>query len=158
MLWHDQTKVGNYNEGIRIPEALYDRLDQRRRKTLTRFEHRHGRLPTAQERAIIALFPSDVRNVNEDKSLSYPCFWASFRAWVDSLDLGAAVAHQARHTLATNLLRAGASLAHIRRYLGHVSDRMAEHYVNPQELHQTGEGPQVARSSRRSAGLPEALV
>ncbi|MGP4099510.1 tyrosine-type recombinase/integrase [Nonomuraea sp. KM90] len=75
------------------------------------------------------MFPSDVRNVNEDKSLSYPCFWASFRAWVDSLDLGAAVAHQARHTLATNLLRAGASLAHIRRYLGHVSDRMAEHYV-----------------------------
>jgi Phage integrase family len=53
-----------------------------------------------------------------------------FRRWVDSLDLGpAVVAHQARHTMATNLLRAGASLAHIRRYLGHVSDRMAEHYI-----------------------------
>ena len=38
--------------------------------------------------------------------------------------------HQARHTLATNLLRAGASLTHIRRYLGQVSDRMAEHYVH----------------------------
>ena len=32
-------------------------------------------------------------------------------------------------TLATNLLRTGASLAHIRRYLGQVSDRMAEHYT-----------------------------
>ena len=31
--------------------------------------------------------------------------------------------------MATNLLRAGATLAHIRRYLGHVSDRMAEHYA-----------------------------
>jgi hypothetical protein len=40
------------------------------------------------------------------------------------------VPHQARHTLATNLLRAGASLTHIRRYLGQVSDRMAEHYVH----------------------------
>src|SRR5258707_1825626 len=37
---------------------------------------------------------------------------------------------RARHTLATNLLRAGASLTHIRRYLGQVSDRMAEHYVH----------------------------
>ena len=46
------------------------------------------------------------------------------------LDLGHCVPHQARHTLATNLLRAGASLTHIRRYLGQVSDRMAEHYVH----------------------------
>src|SRR5712691_9898036 len=37
---------------------------------------------------------------------------------------------EARHTLATNLLRNGATLTHIRRYLGQVSDRMAEHYVN----------------------------
>jgi hypothetical protein len=40
------------------------------------------------------------------------------------------VPHQSRHTLATNLLRAGASLTHIRRYLGQVSDGMAEHYVH----------------------------
>jgi len=33
------------------------------------------------------------------------------------------------HTLATSLLRHGATLTHIRRYLGHVSDRMAEHYT-----------------------------
>ena len=48
---------------------------------------------------------------------------------LDGLDLGGNVAHQARHTLATKLLAAGASLAHIRKYLGHVSDRMAEHYA-----------------------------
>ncbi|MGY1984221.1 tyrosine-type recombinase/integrase [Nocardia gipuzkoensis] len=129
MLWHDQTKVGNYDQAIRIPETLYQRLDARRAKTLTRFEHRHGRLPTGRERAAIALFPSDIRNRDETRSVSYRYFGAHFRDWVDALDLGAAVAHQARHTLATNLLRAGASLAHIRRYLGHVSDRMAEHYL-----------------------------
>ncbi|MEN8655306.1 tyrosine-type recombinase/integrase [Streptomyces sp. 21So2-11] len=31
------------------------------------------------------------------------------------------VPHQARHSLATSLLRAGASLTHVRRYLGHVA-------------------------------------
>src|SRR6266511_3750677 len=46
------------------------------------------------------------------------------------MDLGHYVPHQARHTLATNLLRHGATLTHIRRYLGQVSDRMAEHYVH----------------------------
>src|SRR5207249_3440309 len=107
-------------EAIRIPEPLYDRLDARRGKTLVRFEHRHGRLPSAQERAVIALFPSHIKNPNEVHSFSYPTFGRWFRTWVDGLDLGHAVAHQARHTLATNLLRAGASLAQIRRYLGQI--------------------------------------
>ncbi|MGO4750837.1 hypothetical protein AB4212_19845 [Streptomyces sp. 2MCAF27] len=38
MLWHGPTKVGNYNEGIRIPEPVYQRLDARRTKTLQLFE------------------------------------------------------------------------------------------------------------------------
>jgi site-specific recombinase XerD len=129
MLWHDQTKVGNYNEAIRIPEILFARLGARQAKTLARFEDRHGRQPTAAERTTMALFPTDRRNRHEDRSISYELFNARFREWVTSLDVGHAVAHQARHTMATNLLRAGASLAHIRRYLGQVSDRMAEHYV-----------------------------
>ncbi len=129
MLWHDQTKVGNYNEGIRIPEALYERIDHRRAKTIARFEDRHGRPPTAHERSEMALFPTNVRNHAERQSLSYGFFSHSFKRWVEELDLPASVPHQARHTLATNLLRTGASLAHIRRYLGQVSDRMAEHYT-----------------------------
>jgi hypothetical protein len=129
MLWHDQTKVGNYNEGIRIPEYLYARIDARRQKTLTRFEYRHGRHPTPEERTRIALFPTRVRNPAEEESISYNYFNTQFGVWLDRLDLGGHVAHQARHTLATKLLAAGASLAHIRKYLGHVSDRMAEHYA-----------------------------
>lgn len=130
MLWHDQTKVGHYNEAIRIPETLHQRLEDRRDKTLTRFEDRHGRPPTPAERTEMVLFPTHHRYHTGNRSVSYGHFNARFRAWVDSLDLGpAVVAHQARHTLATNLLRAGATLAHIRHYLGHVSDRMAEHYA-----------------------------
>ncbi|MFJ9368459.1 tyrosine-type recombinase/integrase [Nocardia sp. NPDC101769] len=129
ILWHDQTKVGNLNEGIRIPESLYQRIDARREKTITRFEHWNGRLPTATERAALALFPTRVANPDLTRSVSYTYFRKPFRQWVDGLDLPRTVAHQARHTLATNLLRAGASLAHIRRYLGHVSETMAEHYT-----------------------------
>ena len=129
MLWHDQTKVGNYNEAVRIPEALYRRLDARRATSLARFEDRHGRSPTTTERAAMALFPTHIRNPKMDKSLSRAHFNCQFRDWVDSLAMGRQVPHQARHTMATNLLRAGATLAHIRRFLGHVSDQMAEHYI-----------------------------
>jgi integrase len=129
MLWHDQTKVGNYNAGIRIPERLYTRLDERRRISLTRFEHRHARPPTPDERNAMALFPSATRSSGETRPLAYTTFYRQFRVWVDGLDLGSCVPHQARHTLATRLLKHGATLAHIRQYLGQVSERMAEHYA-----------------------------
>ncbi|MBW0105273.1 site-specific integrase [Pseudonocardia sp. KRD-291] len=126
MLWHDQTKVGNYDVAIRIPERLYDVLVERQRKTLDRYTAEHGRRPTDAERARLALFPSTHRNHDGTVSLTYQWFHHRFNTWVDSLDLGRWVPHQARHTLATNLLRAGATLTHIRKYLGQVSDRMAE--------------------------------
>jgi integrase len=131
MLWHDQTKVGNYNDAIRIPESLYNLVRERQRKTLDRFEARHGRPATSQERIGMALFPTPLCNLDGRNAISYNWFQVRFRDWVDHLDLGGHfVAHQARHTLATNLLRQGATLTHVRRYLGHCSDRMAEHYVH----------------------------
>lgn len=62
-------------------------------------------------------------------NVTYTWFGDHFRTWVDDLDLGTAVPHQARHTLATKLLAAGASMQHIKRFLGHVSERMTEHYA-----------------------------
>jgi integrase len=130
LLWHDQTKVGRYDEAIRIPETVYERITARQRTTLGWFADRHGgRQATAQERAAMALFPTNMRNPDGRASMSSSWFSDRFRAWVDGLDLGHYVAHQARHTLATRLLKHGATLTHIRRYLGHVSDRMAEHYT-----------------------------
>ena len=38
MLWHDQTKVGNYDQAIRIPERLHQLLTERQHKTLAAFD------------------------------------------------------------------------------------------------------------------------
>jgi integrase len=130
MLWHDQTKVGNYDEAIRIPEQLSHLIRARQNKTLAVFADRHGgRAATADERAVMMLFPTNRRNDQGMRPVSYNWFHKWFRQWIDELDLGRYVAHQARHTMATRLLRHGATLTHIRKYLGHVSDRMAEQYI-----------------------------
>lgn len=72
LLRHDQTKVGNLNAAVRIPDHLLDRLEERRRKTLTHYADRHaGRLPTAAERAHLALFPTDILNPDGRRALSY---------------------------------------------------------------------------------------
>jgi integrase len=130
MLWHDQTKVGNYDQALRIPERVHQLLQARQHKTLAVFQTRNNRPPTAQERAQMALFPTNQRNRDGRTPLSYNWFHKGFKPWIDELDIGRWVPHQARHSLATNLLRAGASLTHVRRYLGHVSERMAEHYIH----------------------------
>ncbi len=130
MLWHDQTKVGNYDAAIRIPERVYQLLEARQHKTVAVFTTRHNRPPGAEERARLALFPTSRRNADGRRSLSYKWFHKGFKGWIDNLDIGRWVPHQARHSLATSLLRAGASLTHIRRYLGQVSEKMAEHYVH----------------------------
>ena len=130
MLWHDQTKVGNYDEAVRIPERVYQLLESRQRKTVDLFRERNNRLPSADERSRMALFPTSRRNRDCRQSLTYQWFHQNFSSWTDDLDLSRWVPHQARHSMATGLLRSGASLAHVRRYLGHVSDRMAEHYIH----------------------------
>jgi integrase len=130
MFWHDQTKVGSYDAAIRIPERLYQLIEQRQAKTLDRFAARHGHRPPGADRARLALFPTAYRNPDGTVSLTHQWFYSRFRPWIADLDLGHCVPHQARHTLATSLLRHGATLTHIRRYLGQVSDRMAEHYVH----------------------------
>ncbi|MCM1947736.1 site-specific integrase [Streptomyces sp. G2] len=129
LLWHDQTKVGNLDEAIRIPERLVQRIEVRQAKTIDRFVQRNGRPPTPEERAALALFPRRSTNRNGHSSMSYGWFQTAFSAWVTSLELSG-VPHQARHTLATKLLEAGANLTHIKRYLGQVSDAMAEHYTH----------------------------
>jgi integrase len=130
MLWHDQAKVGNYDQAIRIPEPIYQRLRERHDKTLARFtDSQGGRSPTPQERAAMALFPTGTRNRDGQLPMSTAWFGSSFRQWINGLQLGHYVPHQARHSLATRLLAHGATLGHIRRYLGHVSIRMTEHYA-----------------------------
>ncbi|MGW2998156.1 tyrosine-type recombinase/integrase [Streptomyces sp. NPDC001155] len=130
MFWYDATKVGNYDDAIRISERLYKRIKARQARTIDRFLEREGRIPTAEERLKIALFPARNSNRNHLKGICYTWFNNQFRQWIDSLTDIHVVTHQTRHTLATNLLKAGANLTHIKRYLGQVSEAMAEHYVH----------------------------
>jgi len=101
MMWHDQTKVNNYDQAIRIPDARYLRLQARQRATVETFSHRHGRTPTPQERARMALFPGARRNPDGRMPLGYAWFLQHFQVWIADLDLGRCVPHQARHTMAT---------------------------------------------------------
>jgi len=130
MLWHDQSKVGRYDQAIRIPEPLHERLARRQAATCETFEHLRGRATTPPERTVIALFPCETANLTPTHAVSPAWFTRHFRAWADDLGIGACMPHQARHSLATALLRNGATLSHVKRYLGQVSERMAEHYVH----------------------------
>jgi integrase len=86
VLWHDQTKVGNLDAAIRIPERIYQVLAGRQAKTVDRFTARHGRRPPGAERAALALFPSPRRNPDGTNALGYTWFCKRFRRWVDGLD------------------------------------------------------------------------
>ena len=68
LLWHDQTKVGNYDEAIRIPESIYQRLpsagqDPAWFATSTAASH-------PRRAAALALFPTRIRNPHGTKAIS----------------------------------------------------------------------------------------
>jgi integrase len=130
-LWVDMTKVGKLDYAIQIPRDVYDLIRARQHKTLDRFRARTGRGPSAAERKAIALFPSRVANPGLDRAVSIATFTVAFKDWLASeeVDLPGHTTHQARHTLATRLVAAGASMTHVKQVLGHVSEAMSEAYV-----------------------------
>jgi integrase len=130
-LWVDMTKVGKLDYAIQIPRDVYDVVRARQAKTLERFGRRHGVEPTAKQRRAIALFPSPLANPTFERSIAPSRFGLKFREWIASeqVNLPGHTTHQARHTLATRLVSAGASMAHVKRVLGHVSEHMSESYV-----------------------------
>lgn len=58
-----------------------------------------------------------------------------------------------RHTCATHNYERGMTLWEVQKVLGHDWATTTLQYMNPRELHQTGEKPQVARSRRGVEGL-----
>ncbi len=130
-LWVDMTKVGKLDYAIQVPRDIYDLIRARQRKTLDRFRAKLGRDPSAAERRVIALFPSRVANPGFERAVSTATFAVAFKDWLASeqVDLPGHTSHQARHTLATRLVAAGASMAHVKQVLGHVSEAMSEAYV-----------------------------
>jgi integrase len=130
-MWIDMTKVDKLDYAIQIPRDLYDLICARQAKTIERFRLKHGAAPTAKQRRLIALFPSRITNPTFERSVSTSRFGMAFKAWLqmDQISLPGHTTHQARHTLATRLVNAGASMTHVKRVLGHVSERMGDSYV-----------------------------
>src|ERR1035441_7843039 len=71
--------------------------------------------------------------------------------------LAQATCHMLRHTCLTRLREAGMALEAVQAQAGHRSIESTRIYLNPRELHQAGEKPQVATSGRRSSGLSRVL-
>ena len=130
-MWVDMTKVDKLDYAIQIPRDVYDLVVDRQAKTAKKFRLKHGEEPTPAQRRTIALFPSKVANPSFERSLSTSSFTVAFKAWLESeqIRLPGHTTHQARHTLATQLVAAGASMAHVKQVLGHVSERMSDSYV-----------------------------
>jgi len=130
-MWVDMTKVGKLDYAVQIPRDVYDLIVARQAKTVERYRLRHGAEPIGVERRVIALFPSPVTNPTFVRSISPSKFAVTFKAWIESeaINLPGHTTHQARHTLATRLVNAGASMTHVKRVLGHVSERMGDSYV-----------------------------
>lgn len=63
-----------------------------------------------------------------------------------------------RHNAASRLLRAGVGLPTISAVLGHASPESTNTYMNPRELHQMGEFPQVACRGRDPSEYAGAVV
>ena len=80
---HDQTKVGNYDEAIRIPERVDETREARQRKTLAVFQERNSRPPTAAERALTALFPTNLHTRDCRYAVSYSRLHRGFKTWID---------------------------------------------------------------------------
>lgn len=130
-LWVDMTKVGKLDYAIQIPRDVYDLIRARQVKTAHRYQLKHGTDLTATQRRTIALFPSRVSNPSFERSLSASTFAVAFKTWIesDTMRIPGHTTHQARHTLATRLIHAGASMTHVKQVLGQVSERMADSYV-----------------------------
>ena len=101
------------------------------RDGLEKFRLKHGQEPTSKQKRTIALFPSRVTNPTFTRSVADTSFSTAFKNWIDSdqMRLPGHTTHQARHTLATRLVKAGATMAHVKTVLGHVSERMSDSYV-----------------------------
>ncbi len=131
-LWVDMTKVGKLDYAIQIPRDVYELIGTRQAKTERRYRLKHGTDPTTTQRHRIALFPQPGQ---QPPPSSDPCAARRSRprSRLDRIghDAGSPghTTHQARHTLATRLVQAGASMTHVKRVLGQVSERMGESYV-----------------------------
>lgn len=127
--WFDMTKVNQLDYGVLIPDDVFWVIRERQKKTAERYRLKHGVAPTGKTAQKIALFPSTTQNSQFFNAIAIATFQARFKQWLEEIELPGYVSHQARHTLATRLVDAGAPMVVVKQILGHVSERMSEHYT-----------------------------
>ncbi|GLP79748.1 tyrosine-type recombinase/integrase [Mycobacterium antarcticum] len=127
--WFDMTKVNQLDYGVLIPDDAFWVIRERQQKTAERYRLKHGSAPTGKTTQKIALFPSTTQNPHFLNAIAIATFQDRFKKWLEEIELPGHVSHQARHTLATRLVDAGAPMVVVKQILGHVSERMSEHYT-----------------------------
>lgn len=127
--WFDMTKVNQLDYGVLIPDDVFWVIRERQKKTAEKYRLKHGVAPTGKTAQKIALFPSITQNSHFLNAIAIATFQARFKRWLEEIELPGHVSHQARHTLATRLVEAGAPMVVVKQILGHVSERMSEHYT-----------------------------
>ncbi len=127
--WFDMTKVNQLDYGVLIPDDVFWVIGERQKKTAERYRLKHGIVPSGRTTQKIALFPSTTQNPHFVNAIAIATFQARFKRWLEEIELPGHVSHQARHTLATRLVDAGAPMVVVKQLLGHVSERMSEHYT-----------------------------
>ncbi len=127
--WFDMTKVNQLDYGVLIPDDVFWVIRERQKKTAERYRLKFGIVPTGKTAQKIALFPSTQQNSHFRSAIAIATFQDRFKKWLEEIELPGHVSHQARHTLATRLVDAGAPMVVVKQILGHVSERMSEHYT-----------------------------
>ncbi len=127
--WFDMTKVNQLDYGVLIPDDVFWVIRERQQKTAERYRLKYGVIPTGKTAQKIALFPSAQQNSHFLSAIAIATFQDRFKKWLEDIELPGHVSHQARHTLATRLVDAGAPMVVVKQILGHVSERMSEHYT-----------------------------
>jgi integrase len=140
-IWRDISKVGVIDYGMPCHLPVYERLLQRREKTLVKLRRRYrdelacldargrARLEATWDREM-PLFPRAVQNPDLAIEVSQCGFTDSWTAWFEGLGLKGITTHQTRATLATSLLNNGAPAGLVRQLLGHFSPEALAHYAN----------------------------
>ena len=144
MFWHDQTKVGNFDAASASPNGSTTARCTAG-KTVALFVQRHGRPPDLRRTGAIALFP----HARPQPCSTVPRYgWFHSRFSAGSMSSTSAVGSRTRPaTPWPRTCSPRSDLTHVRRYLGHVSDPMAEHYV-----HLANTDPENALNASGSAG------
>ena len=102
-------------------------------------------------KTIPVLFPRTKANADGSRPVAGTSYRVALYRWLADCDVRDELGqplhltpHQWRHTLGTRLINRDVPQHVVQKILDHDSAQMTAHYANSQELHQTGEKPQVA--------------